>query len=81
MRLSLWTGHVLRALMYVGTKAGRLSILRDLRDLRESPCFKDHLIKVVSKLRHQGYTEPVLDRCGGIGLGRRPAQISVGAAM
>jgi Rrf2 family nitric oxide-sensitive transcriptional repressor len=66
------------ALIYVGTKAGRLSILRDPR---ESRCFKGHLIKVVSKLRHQGYIETARGRCGGIRLGRPPAQVAVGAII
>ena len=42
---------------------------------------KTHLLKVVSKLGHQRYIEPVRGRCGGIGLGRPPAQIGVAATM
>ena len=79
MHLTLWTDYALRTLIYVGAKDGRLSTIAEIAE--SFGVSRTHLMKVVNQLGQQGYIETVRGKGGGIRLGRKPAEIVVGALV
>ncbi|HKP77636.1 MAG TPA: Rrf2 family transcriptional regulator, partial [Phenylobacterium sp.] len=79
MRLSLHTDYALRALIYLAsmreeaTTAGAIA-----GSYRIS---KNHLVKVLQRLRDLGYVETVRGRGGGVRLAVDPAQIRLGEVV
>jgi len=79
MRLSLHSDYALRALMYLAamredsTTAGAIAGAYGIS--------KNHLDKVLQRLRSLGYTEAVRGRGGGVRLARDPAKISLGEVV
>lgn len=79
MRLTLWTDYALRALIYVGAKAGGLTTIAEIADIFDVS--KPHLMKIVNRLAQQGYLDTVRGRGGGIRLARPASAIRVGAVV
>lgn len=79
MRLSLHTDYALRSLIYLATMpepattAGAIAQAYGIS--------RNHLVKVLQRLRDQGYVETVRGRGGGVRLGQAPDQIRVGAVV
>jgi Rrf2 family transcriptional regulator, nitric oxide-sensitive transcriptional repressor len=76
MRLSLHTDYALRALIHLGsmrepaTTAGAIAGAYRIS--------KNHLVKVLQRLRDLGYVETVRGRGGGVRLARPPAAVRIG---
>lgn len=79
MRLTLRTDYALRTLMYVGAKDGRPATIGEIAAV--FAVSKAHLMKIVNQLARLDYLETVRGKGGGIKLGRRPEEISVGAVV
>lgn len=79
MRLTLHTDYALRALIYLAsmreesTTAGQIAAAYGIS--------KNHLVKVLQKLRALGYLETVRGRNGGVRLARAPASIPIGEVV
>src|SRR3990167_7274735 len=79
MRLSLHTDYALRALIYLAsmreppTTAGAIADAYGIS--------KNHLVKVLQRLRDQGYVETGRGRGGGVRLGREAAAIRLGEVV
>ena len=79
MRLSLHTDYALRALMYLtamrepATTAGAIAGAYGIS--------KNHLVKVLQRLRDLGYVDTVRGRGGGVRLARDPADVRLGAVV
>jgi Rrf2 family nitric oxide-sensitive transcriptional repressor len=79
MRLTLWTDYALRALIYVGAKAGTPSTIAEIAESFDVS--RTHLMKIVNRLAQQGYLDTVRGRGGGIRLARPASAIKVGAVV
>ncbi len=79
MRLTLWTDYALRALIYVGAKAGHRATIAEIA--KTFDVSKPHLMKIVNRLAQQGYLDTVRGRGGGIRLARPASAIRVGAVV
>lgn len=79
MRLSLHTDYALRSLIYLATMrdpattAGAIATAYGIS--------KNHLVKVLQRLRDLGYVETVRGRGGGVRLAQAPEDIRVGAVV
>ena len=79
MRLSLHTDYALRSLIYLATMrdpattAGAIATAYGIS--------KNHLVKVLQRLRDLGYVETVRGRGGGVRLAQPPEDIRVGAVV
>jgi Rrf2 family nitric oxide-sensitive transcriptional repressor len=78
MRLSLSTDYALRTLMYLASAAERATVEQVADFYRIS---YDHVAKAVSQLVRLGYVRSIRGIGGGIELGRRPEDISVGEVV
>ena len=76
MRLSEYTDYTLRVLMYCAARPGALVTIGELAD--HHGVSKNHLMKIVNDLAHQGVIETTRGRGGGLRLLKDPAQIRVG---
>jgi Rrf2 family transcriptional regulator, nitric oxide-sensitive transcriptional repressor len=79
MRLTLHTDFALRVLIHVAIADGRLITINDISESFDVS--KEHLMKVVSDLRQNGYLNTVRGRYGGIRLRRQPRDINVGQVV
>lgn len=79
MRLTLWTDYALRALIYVGAKAGAPATIAEIAE--SFGVSRSHLMKIVNRLAQHGYLDTVRGRGGGLRLGRPASTISVGAVV
>lgn len=76
MRLSEHTDYSMRVLMYCAVHADRLVTIAELAQYYALS--RNHLMKIVANLAHQGLLQTVRGRSGGIRLGKNPAKIRVG---
>ena len=79
MRLTRHTDYALRVLMYVGTRTDHLVTITEVANAYRIS--RNHLVKVVNTLGHQGYLQTLRGKGGGIRLGQAPEAISVGAVV
>lgn len=76
MRLTVYTDYTLRVLMYLGLKGGERATIKEISD-----CYgisKNHLMKIVQDLSHEGILETVRGKSGGLTLALRPEEINIG---
>lgn len=79
MRVTLYTDHALRVLIYLGTYPDHLRSIAEIA--RAYDISQNNLMKVVSDLSSAGYIVTVRGRFGGIKLARPPRDISLGAVV
>src|SRR5690606_26995541 len=79
MRLTLQTDYALRMLNYLAIHEGRPSRVTDVAG--EYGISRNHLMKVALRLGRLGYLTTARGRTGGIALGRRPEDISLGEVV
>lgn len=76
MRLTVYTDYTLRVLMYLGLKGDARVTIKEISD-----CYgisKNHLMKIVQDLSHEGILGTTRGKSGGIHLARPPEQICIG---
>jgi Rrf2 family nitric oxide-sensitive transcriptional repressor len=76
MRLSEYTDYTLRVLMYCAAHRDRLVTIAELAE--QHGLSKNHLMKVVNDLAHQGLIETTRGRGGGLRLLLDPEAIRIG---
>jgi Rrf2 family transcriptional regulator, nitric oxide-sensitive transcriptional repressor len=76
MRLSEYTDYTLRVLMYCAAHSDRLVTIAELAE--QHGLSKNHLMKVVNDLAHQGLIETTRGRGGGLRLLMEPGAIRIG---
>ncbi|WP_027863667.1 Rrf2 family transcriptional regulator [Massilia alkalitolerans] len=76
MRLTEFTDHALRLLMYLGSCHGRMATIDEVA--LEYGISRNHLAKVVNELAADGVIVAVRGRCGGIRLDRDPRELRMG---
>ena len=76
MRLSEYTDYTLRVLMYCAAHRERLVTIGELAE--HHGVSKNHLMKVVNDLAHQGLVETTRGRGGGLRLLKEPGAIRIG---
>lgn len=76
MRLSDYTDYTMRVLMYCAAHPDRLVTIAELADAHQVS--KNHLMKIVNDLAHQGVIETTRGRGGGLRLLKRPADVRIG---
>ena len=76
MRLAEYTDYTLRVLMYCALNRDRLTTIGELAE--HHLLSKNHLMKVVNDLAHQGLIETTRGRGGGLRLLKAPEDIRVG---
>ena len=76
MRLSEYTDYTLRVLMYCAVHRDRLVTIGELAE--QHGLSKNHLMKVVNDLAHQGLLETTRGRGGGLRLLASPESIRIG---
>jgi Rrf2 family nitric oxide-sensitive transcriptional repressor len=79
VRLTTFSDYCLRVLMFVGAKADRLSTIDEIA--ASYGISRNHLTKVVIRLRQLGYLATVRGKGGGLRLGRPARQIGLGAVI
>jgi len=76
MRLSEYTDYTLRVLMYCAANPDGLVTIGELAE--RHGVSKNHLMKIVNDLAHQGLIETTRGRGGGLRLLKKPTSIRVG---
>ena len=76
MRLTTYTDYALRVLMYLGLRGEKLATIQEIAE--QYGISRNHLMKLVHELGQLGYVETVRGKNGGLRLGRRPDEITVG---
>ena len=76
MRLAEYTDYTLRVLMFCASNPDRLVTIAELAD--HHGVSKNHLMKVVNDLGHQGMLETTRGRGGGVRLLKKPQDIRIG---
>lgn len=76
MRLTTYTDYALRVLMYLGLRGDDLATIQEIAE--QYGISKNHLMKLVHELGQLGYVETIRGKNGGLRLGRRPDEITVG---
>jgi Rrf2 family nitric oxide-sensitive transcriptional repressor len=79
MRLTRHTDYALRVLMYAGTRKDGLVTITEVADAYNIS--RNHLVKVVNTLGHEGYLQTVRGKGGGFRLGKAPENVSVGKVV
>ncbi|MBI1196606.1 MAG: Rrf2 family transcriptional regulator [Phenylobacterium sp.] len=79
MRLSLHTDYALRALIYLTATDAPAVTAGDIATAYGIS--KNHLVKVLQRLRALGYVETVRGRGGGVRLARPPGEIPIGEVV
>lgn len=77
MRITRYTDYSLRVLIYLGLKGeGELATIGEVAERYDIS--RNHLMKVVQELNAKGYLLASRGKGGGLQLGRRPEDISIG---
>lgn len=76
MRLAEYTDYTLRVLMFCATHPDRLVTIAELAE--RHGVSKNHLMKIVNDLAHQGVLETTRGRGGGVRLLKKPKDIRIG---
>lgn len=79
MRLTSYTDFTLRTLIYLGLNGNERATIREI-----SECYgisRNHLMKIVQDLSHQGLISTIRGKSGGMYLLRDPSEINVGALV
>lgn len=76
MRLTAYTDYSLRVLMYLALKGDTRATIQEISDCYEIS--KNHLMKIVQELSHEGLLETTRGKSGGIQLAKPPEEICVG---
>jgi|SRR5690606_3267862 len=79
MRLTTMTDYAMRLLMYVGQRPDRLCTISEIAQAYQIS--EPHLMKITHRLAQHGWIETVRGKNGGMRLGLRPEDISLGAVM
>ena len=79
MRLTEFTDHALRLLMYLGVHRGRMATIDEIA--LQYRISRNHLAKVVNELAASGMIQTVRGRCGGVWLTREPRDIRLGEVV
>jgi Rrf2 family nitric oxide-sensitive transcriptional repressor len=79
MHLTRHTDYALRVLMYVGARQGQRVTITEVAEAYGIS--RNHLVKVVNALGHQGYLQTTRGKGGGIRLGLPPGEIGVGRVV
>lgn len=79
MRLTEFTDHALRLLMYLGACYGRMATIDEVA--RQYGMSRNHLAKVVNELADDGVIMTVRGRSGGIWLAQDPRKIRLGEVV
>lgn len=79
MRLTEYTDHALRLLMYLGAHRGRMATIDEIA--RQYGISRNHLAKVVNELAAAGLIQTVRGRSGGVWLARDPRDIRLGEVV
>jgi Rrf2 family nitric oxide-sensitive transcriptional repressor len=79
MRLTEFTDHALRLLMYLGAHRGRMATIDEVA--LQYGISRNHLAKVVNELAATGLIQTVRGRSGGIWLAREPGDIRLGEVV
>lgn len=79
MRLTRYTDYAIRVLIYLGTREGQLSSIREIA--MSFGISQNHLMKVAQDLAADGFVESVRGRNGGLRLARAANQINLGAVL
>ncbi len=79
MRLTRFTDYSLRVLTYLALRDGELTTIQEISDAYGVS--KNHLMKVVNLLTRLNYVIAQRGPGGGLRLGRRPADISLGTVI
>lgn len=76
MRLTEFTDHALRLLMFLGAHRGRMATIGEIA--LQYGISRNHLAKVVNELAVSGLIQTVRGRSGGVWLAREPRDIRIG---
>lgn len=79
MHITRYTDYALRVLIYLGMQRERLATIGEIAG--RYAISRNHLMKVVHELGRMGYVDTVRGKNGGMRLGRRPEEISIGAVI
>ncbi len=79
MRLTAYTDFALRVLMYLGLRGDGIATIQEIAE--QYGISKNHLMKLAHELGRLGYIETIRGKNGGLRLGRRPEDITVGAIV
>jgi Rrf2 family nitric oxide-sensitive transcriptional repressor len=79
MRLTEFTDHALRLLMYLGAHRGRMATIDEIA--LQYGISRNHLAKVVNELAGSGLIQTVRGRAGGVWLAREPGDIRLGEVV
>ncbi|MBL8659124.1 MAG: Rrf2 family transcriptional regulator [Rhodospirillales bacterium] len=76
MRLTAYTDYALRVLMYLGLRRAGIATIQEIAE--QYGISRNHLMKVAHELGRLGYVETIRGKHGGLRLGRRPEDITLG---
>lgn len=76
MRLTNFSDHAFRILMYAGTRSDRLITIEETAGIYGIS--RAHLMKVANQLTRADFLKATRGRAGGLALARRPDQIRLG---
>ncbi|MDT8879263.1 Rrf2 family transcriptional regulator [Halomonas saccharevitans] len=76
MHLTRFTDYSLRVLLFLAVKGEERSTINEIAERFEIS--RNHLMKVVQDLNHQGYLTAIRGKNGGLVLKRRPESIPLG---
>jgi len=79
MQLTQYTDYSLRVLVYLGTHPNRRVTITEMAEAYDIS--RNHLVKVVHQLSHNGWITTVRGKGGGMHLAFKPEQINIGTII
>ncbi len=79
MQLTSYTDYSLRVLIYLGSHPERRVTITELADAYQIS--RNHLVKVVHQLSHNGWITTIRGKSGGMHLAFPPEQINIGTVI